>query len=83
MDYVEGKKSDDYMTCWVKNDILAFLYAYFSMLADLDIIYVLSCANSGVFLKFVPKENDKPLDFPINPINPFIGDLRYFSPSIN
>ena len=50
MDYVEGKKSDDYTTCWVKNDILAFLYVYFSMLADLDIIYVLSCANSGVFL---------------------------------
>ena len=49
MDYVEGKKSDDYTTCWVKNDILAFLYMYFSMLADLDIIYALSCANPGVF----------------------------------
>jgi len=49
MDYVEGKMSDDYITWWVKNDILAFLYMYFSMLADLDIIYALSCANPGVF----------------------------------
>lgn len=45
MDCVEGKKSDDYMTSWVRNDILAFLYVYFSVLDDLDIIYALSCAN--------------------------------------
>ena len=53
---MEGKKSDDYMTCWVKNDILAFLYVYFSMLADLDIIYALSCANSCVFLNLSKKK---------------------------
>ena len=35
------------------------------------------------FFKFVQKENDKPLDFSINPIDPFIDDLRYFSLPVN
>jgi hypothetical protein len=39
---------------------------------------VILCKLRCFFKQIVRKENEKPINLPINPRNPFIGDLRYF-----